>query len=111
MLLKVQKLDRRMTGHRYFKYRVEFPVCAVRGVQINDMTVYGVKILLFTEIMQHLCSSLGFGPYVDYTQYAKDAKWAFRIADHNHIDTIYLTEEALEEYNKFMTFARIKYSG
>lgn len=111
MNLKLQKLDRRMTGHQWYKYRVEFPLSAVRDIKIKDMTAYGIRTQIFSEIMQHLCSNLGFGPYVDYTYYAKDPKWAFRIADHNHVDTVYLTEEAKTEYDKILTFLKLKYSG
>ena len=111
MKFKLQKLDRRMTGHRYFKYRVEFPISAVRDIQVPDMTVYGVKILIFSEIMQGLTQAIGFGSYVDYTHFAKDPKWAFRIADHNHVDTIYLTEEAVAAYEQILTFLTLKYSA
>ena len=100
-----------MTGHQWFKYRIEFPINAVRDIKIDDLTAYGVRILIFSEIMQGLTNAIGFGPYVDYTLYAKDPKWAFRIADHNHVDTIYLTEDAVPAYEQILTFLTLKYSA
>ena len=111
MQLKIQKLDRRMTGHRWYKYRVEFPISAFRDSIPSDISVYQLRTQTFTELMYHLTRNIGFGPYVDYSGFSHDPKWAFRIADHNHLDTVYLTEEAKLEYERFMTFIKIKYSG
>ena len=111
MKFRLQKLDRRMTGHQWFKYRIEFPINAVRDIKIDNMTVYAVRLVIVSEIMQGLTNAIGFGPYVDYTPYAKDPKWAFRTADSNHVDTIYLTEEAVAAYEQILTFLTLKYSA
>lgn len=111
--LKIQKLDRRMSGHQNFKYRLELPVYA-----FNDATGPGSawlrRTVAFNDFCRHLTSVYGFGPCVDdahvyANHYNEVPQWAYRLVDHRHVGTIYVANEAgREELEKILAFIILK---
>ena len=110
--LKIQKLDRRMTGHRHFKYRVEFPWAAFN--QTNSIDPYRDRIKTFYEFCKHLTETFGYGPSVeDIGQYCmafgETPRWAFRPSTSTHIYAIYVAdEESRQEIEKVISFNILK---
>lgn len=109
--LKIQKMDRRMSGHAYFKYRMEFPWAAFN--QSGNSESYYERIKTFYDFCKHLTDVYGYGPCVDdansYYRAFGAPKWAFRLSDSNHICAVYVAdEEGRQELEKIISFNILK---
>jgi len=104
--LTIQKLDRRMSGHTKFKYRLEFPW----GVFRDTLNPWLSRAKAYHDFCRHMTGIFGFGPHVDDAEgyancYNEDPKWGFRLNDHAHMYTIYMAdEEAKSEVEKLLMF-------
>ena len=110
--LKIQKTDRRMSGHAYFKHRLEFPWAAFnRG---NTSEPYYERTRTFYEFCRHLNDVFGFGPSVDdassYFRSFGAPRWAFRLNTSTHVCAVYVAdEEGRQELEKIISFNILKH--
>lgn len=111
--LKIQKLDRRMTGHQYFKYRLEFPYHAFSAIGGFQAEAFRMRAQTFYDFFKHLTEVYGVGPEVDDTAifslaYKTDPQWGFRLVTNNHTYAVYVTEEARIEVEKLLVFKQLQ---
>lgn len=111
--LKIQKTDRRMTGHTQFKYRLEFPWAAFSAGFASTSEPYHERTKLFYDFCRHLTEVFGYGPSVDdatsYTRSFEWPKWGFRLVDHTHTYAIYMADETIRsEVEKLLAFKILK---
>lgn len=112
--LKIQKVDRRMSGHQNFKYRLELPYCAFQGIGHNPSTAYSDRAKTFLTMCRHFTELYGYGPSVDdayvYANYfGLPPRWGFRLLSHSHTYAIYLSdEESKSELEKILVFGLLQ---
>ena len=111
--LKIQKMDRRMSGHAQFKYRLEFPWSAFNQGRFGDEP-YHERTKAFYEFCQHLTDTYGYGPSVDdansYVRAFDWPRWAFRLVSSTHTYAIYVAdEEGRQELEKVISFNILKH--
>jgi hypothetical protein len=118
-MLKFQKLDRRMSGHNYFKWRVEFNNRYSNYTNEQNYSGFEVGKLrrkTWIEALEYLTQVYGFGPDLDKAYYYNELKgvaprFATRIcrAGDNFFDTLYLRgDEEREEFEKFLIMLELK---
>ena len=111
--IKIQKVDRRMTGYLHFKYRLEFPWSAFNGK--NDIDPYRNRAKAFYEFCKHLTAVFGYGPSVDDAgtygmAFDEVPQWAFRLNSNTHTYAVYVADEAgREELEKIISFNILKH--
>lgn len=110
--LKIQKMDRRMSGHAYFKYRIEFPWAAFNFLGASES--YYERIKTFYDFCKHLTDIYGYGPSVDdassYFRAFGAPKWAFRLNEPTHICAVYVADEdGRQELEKIIAFNILKH--
>jgi hypothetical protein len=111
--LKIQKMDRRMSGHAYFKYRLEFPWSAFNQGTFGDEP-YHERTKTFYEFCRHLTDAYGHGPSVDDASYYVRSfgfpTWAFRLVSSTHTYAIYVADdESRQELEKILSFNILKH--
>ena len=110
--LKIQKTDRRMTGHAHFKFRLEFPWSAFN--QFGTSEPYHLRSKIFYEFCRHLTNVYGYGPIVDdinsyIRSFDEFPKWAFRPVTNTHTYAVYVADDAgREELEKIISFNILK---
>ena len=110
--LKIQKMDRRMSGHAYFKYRLELPWAAFSRSGTDEP--YHKRTTTFCEFCQHLTNVYGYGPSVDdassYFRAFGAPQWAFRLNDSTHTYAIYVADDdGRQELEKIISFNILKH--
>lgn len=100
--LKIQKLDRRMSGYGLFKYRLELPYHAFT-VRFNNPDAYNNRAAKFFEYSKILTELYGYGPSVDDANiyahtYGKGPSWGFRQLDNNHTYTLYFKDDEVKHH-------------
>ena len=111
-LLKIQKMDRRMSGHQHFKYRMEFPWIAFNKFNGEP---YHERAAVFYEFCRRLTDVYGYGPSVDDANtyiraFDEFPKWAFRLITNSHTYAIYVAdEEGRQELEKVISFNILKH--
>ena len=114
MTLKVKKLDKRMSGYNFFKYRVTFN--GYRNLlKIDAIKQANRDFLAATRYMNEKC---GYGPELRLVHIVKEQEgqtplWATRHAyqalNSSAPDTIYLRDdEARDIFEAFLTFNKLK---
>jgi len=112
--VKIQKMDRRMSGHSHFKYRLEFPWAAFNA-STKHLVPYFDRTKTFYEFCQHLTEVYGYGPSVDdvgmyATIFDVTPKWGFRLGDSTHLYTVYVADdEGRQELEKVLSFNILKH--
>ena len=110
--LKVQKLDGRMSGYGYFKYRLELPYHAFRDVGVSN--AHHERAAKFFEYSKILTDIYGYGPHVDDADmyaavYSVDPAWAFRLYDYQHTYTLYFKDENVKDHiEKLLVFIQLQ---
>jgi hypothetical protein len=118
MTLKVKKLDKRMSGHNYFKYRVTFD--GYRSLLRSDSIKRANRD--FLNCTRYMTEKCGYGPELRLVHIVKEESgevpvWATRHAyqalNSAAPDTIYLRDdEARDIFETFLTFLTLKeYDG
>lgn len=114
MTLRVRKLDKRMSGHQYFKYRVTFD--GYRSLLRNEaMKQANRDFLNCTRYMTEKC---GYGPELRLVSFIKQeggevpvwaTRHAYQALNSSAPDTIYLRDdEARDIFEAFITFMTLK---
>jgi hypothetical protein len=116
MTLKVRKLDKRMSGHQYFEYRVTFDgYTTLRHIAANQANR---DFLACTRYMTEKC---GYGPELRLVRFIQQeggevpiwaTRHAYQALNTSAPDTIYLRDdEAKEKFEAFLTFLTLKDSN
>lgn len=110
--LKIQKLDRRMTGHQFYQYRIEFPYHVFTHINGHE-NAFRLRGKTFYDFFKHLTEVFGVGPEVEDTAvfsvaYETDPHWAFRMIDNHHTYALYMDEEARIEVEKLLVFMQLQ---
>jgi len=121
-MLQIQKIDRRMSGYKDFKYRVVFDFGAFRTEKTKGLANHEIVRIVntsFLNITEYLTEQFGYGPELELVHLIKDRgdlvpTWAIRHAKsglHNYSPhTIYLRdEESRHEFEKILTFLQLTY--
>ena len=120
-MLKFQRLDRRMSGYRYFKYRVEFPYHSANYTNEEFTSTFEagkVRIRVWIEALEYLNKLYGYGPEVDKVYYYQEfrekipayaVRYPVRGMNSSHIETIYFRgDEERNEFEKFLLMLELK---
>lgn len=111
--LKIQKMDRRMSGHQHFKFRMEFPWVAFNKGRFGNEP-YHERSAVFYEFCRRFTDVYGYGPSVDDANsyiraFGEFPKWAFRLLSNNHTYAIYVADEdGRQELEKIISFNILK---
>lgn len=101
--LKIQKLDRRMSGHQHFMYRLELPYHAFSKLGIAPNDAYINRTKTFFEYSTVLTDIYGYGPSVDDANayaavYGQSPAWGFRPLDNYHTYTLYFKDDEVKHH-------------
>jgi len=122
-MLRIQKTDRRMSGHLDFKFKVSFNLM---DFVLGDRTTEGFRLAAkdrdrsFLLCTQYMTERHGYGPELKLVHYMKEQGdgvpiWATRHAYHvlhtSAPDTIYLRDEdAVSRLREVFIFLQLKYN-
>ena len=114
-MLKIQKTDKRMSGHAYFKYRVEMlPGLITSRDDIGWPSKIKMTLNFWNLVCKHMTEVYGYGPDTDkaylWTEEYGAPAWGYRMSAMSRVDCLYFRdEEVLKEYQKAVTFFTLKF--
>lgn len=105
-----------MSGHEYFKYRLELPYYAFTADNGGHDTAYRNRAAKFFEYIKVLTELYGYGPAVDdagmYHAACKEKpKWGFRPLDNHRTYTLYFKDDDVkDQIEKLLVFMQLQQS-
>ena len=113
-MLEVQKVDRRMDGNLYFKYRVKFSSWNFRQTSDDFQGSFNRCALALLNCCEYMTKKYGYGPELSLVRHMSEPPiWAIRSSQsglNTHKPTaIYLRDDdALEKFNAVLSFYHLQ---
>lgn len=113
-MLQVQKVDRRMDGNQFFKYRVPFSSWNFRRESDGFMDSANRCAVALLNCCEYMTKNYGYGPELSLVRHMSEVPmWAIRSAQSglntNKPTAIYLRDDdALEKFNAVLTFYHLQ---
>lgn len=122
-MLKIDKTDRRMNGHRDFKYRIKFDLHSFLNNDYSieaTMAAWNNANRAFLMCSKYMTETHGYGPELKLVNYMKEngegvplwaTRHAYSVLHTKQPDTIYLRDDdAREKIEKVFVFLQLKYN-